>query len=111
MCGIAGLFSKSPEVSERLGHHLGAMLLQLSDRGPDSAGIAVYRDPAPAGSCKVSLHSADPAEDWGAVSAALADAFGAGEPERRGSHAVFGVDTDARERRGVARRATRPACA
>ena len=41
------------------------------------------------------LHSADPAEDWGEVSAALADAFGAGEPQRRGSHAVIHVDTDA----------------
>ena len=41
MCGIAGLFSKSLDVSERLGGHLGEMLLQLSDRGPDSAGVAV----------------------------------------------------------------------
>jgi methylamine---glutamate N-methyltransferase subunit A len=95
VCGIAGLFSKSPAVSERLGHHLGDMLLQLSDRGPDSAGISVYRDPAPEGSCKVCLHSADPAEEWGEVSAALAGAFGAGEPQRRGSHAVIRVDTDA----------------
>jgi glutamate synthase domain-containing protein 1 len=95
VCGIAGLFSKSPAVSERLGHHLGDMLLQLSDRGPDSAGISVYRDPAPEGSCKVCLHSADPAEDWGEVSAALAGTFGAGEPQRRGSHAVIRVDTDA----------------
>ena len=71
------------------------MLLQLSDRGPDSAGIAVYRDPAPEGSCKVCLHSSDPAQDWGEVSAALAGAFGAGEPQRRGSHAVIHVDTDA----------------
>ena len=46
MCGIAGLFSKSLEVSDRLGSHLGDMLLQLSDRGPDSAGVAFYRDPA-----------------------------------------------------------------
>ena len=44
MCGIAGLFSKSLDVSERLGSHLGDMLLQLSDRGPDSAGVAFYRD-------------------------------------------------------------------
>ena len=57
MCGIAGLFSKSLDVSENLGGHLGAMLLQLSDRGPDSAGVAIYRDPAPAGSSKVSLFS------------------------------------------------------
>ncbi|HET8756683.1 MAG TPA: hypothetical protein VFM58_11760 [Solirubrobacteraceae bacterium] len=82
-------------MSARLGEHLGEMLLQLSDRGPDSAGIAVYRDPAPEGSCKVSLHSFDPAEDWDGVSAALAGAFGAGAPQRRGSHAVVRVDTDA----------------
>ena len=70
MCGIAGLFSKSLDVSERLGSHLGDMLLQLSDRGPDSAGVAVYRDPAPSGSSKVSLFSPDPAQDWDAVRAA-----------------------------------------
>jgi methylamine---glutamate N-methyltransferase subunit A len=96
MCGIAGLFSKSTRVEERLGEHLGAMLGQLSDRGPDSAGVAFYREPAPSGSSKVSLYSPDPRQDWGAVGAALADAFG-GEPEPavRASHAVFVVGTDA----------------
>ena len=49
MCGIVGLFAKSLEVEERLGEHLGAMLVQMSSRGPDSAGVAVYRDPAPDG--------------------------------------------------------------
>jgi methylamine---glutamate N-methyltransferase subunit A len=97
MCGIAGLFSKSLDVSESLGGHLGEMLLQLGDRGPDSAGVAVYRDPAPSGSSKVSLFSPDPEQDWGAVSAALNDAFGAGEPEPRGSHAVIVVETEADE--------------
>jgi glutamate synthase domain-containing protein 1 len=97
MCGIAGLFSKSLDVSDSLGSHLGDMLLQLSDRGPDSAGVAVYRDPAPSGSSKVSLFSADPEQDWGAVSAALDQAFGAGEPEQRGSHAVIVVETEAAE--------------
>ena len=62
MCGIVGLFSKSPEIEESLGEHLAAMLGQMSDRGPDSAGVAVYRDPAPTGASKVSLHSADHAE-------------------------------------------------
>ena len=95
MCGIAGLFSKSPEVSESLGHHLGDMLRQLGDRGPDSAGVAIYRNPAPSGSCKVTLHSAAPAYDWPAVQAALAAAFGAGEAEVRASHAVITVDTEA----------------
>jgi methylamine---glutamate N-methyltransferase subunit A len=94
MCGIAGLFSKSLELSEGLGGHLGEMLLQLSDRGPDSAGVAFYRDPAPAGSCKVSLLEPAPGYDWDGVRDALADAFGAGEPEVRASHAVLPVETD-----------------
>jgi glutamate synthase domain-containing protein 1 len=95
MCGIAGLFSKSLDVSGNLGRHLGAMLLQLSDRGPDSAGIAIYRDPAPSGSSKVSLFSPDPQQDWAAVRDALGEVFGAAEPEVRASHAVIVVEADA----------------
>jgi glutamate synthase domain-containing protein 1 len=95
MCGIAGLFSKSFDVSERLGGHLAEMLLQLSDRGPDSAGVAFYRDPAPAGSCKVSLLEPAPGYDWDGVRDALAAAFGAAEPEVRASHAVLVVETEA----------------
>ena len=104
MCGIVGLFSKSAAVEERLGEHLGAMLAQMSDRGPDSAGVAVYRDPAPSGASKLSLHSADPDVDWGAVRDGLASAFGGDpEPEVRASHAVFVVGTDADEAQGWVR--------
>ena len=62
MCGIVGLFAKSPEIEEALGAHLAAMLAQMSDRGPDSAGVAVFRDPAPSGSSKLTLFSADSRE-------------------------------------------------
>jgi len=86
MCGIVGLFSKSLAVSEQLGSHLRAMLVELSDRGADSAGVALYRDPAPAGSTKVSLHSANPDYDWGAL--------GVDDFEVRASHAVLVVDSD-----------------
>jgi methylamine---glutamate N-methyltransferase subunit A len=91
MCGIVGLFSKSPEVSGRLGADLSAMLRQLSDRGPDSAGVAFYRNPAPPGSTKVSLFSADPRQDW----AGVRDALGVADPEVHGSHAVFVIEADA----------------
>jgi glutamate synthase domain-containing protein 1 len=92
MCGIAGLFSKSTEVEEALGAHLSAMLSQLADRGPDSAGVALYRDPAPPGSCKVSVFSPDPAESWHALAGELAEEFGAeAGPEVRASHALFVV--------------------
>jgi methylamine---glutamate N-methyltransferase subunit A len=95
MCGIVGLFSKSLAISERLGEHLGEMLSELSDRGPDSAGVALYRDTAPAGATKVSLHSAEAHHDWRALHAELDDAFGATEPDVRASHAVLVVEADA----------------
>src|SRR5262245_30013670 len=94
MCGIVGLFSRSLSVSERLGEHLGDMLLELSDRGPDSAGVALYRNPAPAGSTKVSLHSTDPDYDWEALREELDQRFGCSEPDVRASHAVLVVDAE-----------------
>ena len=42
MCGIVGLFLKNPALEPALGAHLAGMLGVLSDRGPDSAGFAVY---------------------------------------------------------------------
>jgi glutamate synthase domain-containing protein 1 len=64
MCGIVGLFCKSPDLEPRLGELLSAMLVQMSDRGPDSAGVAVYRDPAPDGYTKLTLYAEDDAYDW-----------------------------------------------
>ena len=96
MCGIVGLFAKSTEVEEGLGEHLAAMLAQMSDRGPDSAGVAVYRDPAPSGASKLTLFSSDPLQDWDALAADLRNAFGgAPEPGVRASHAVVVVDAEA----------------
>jgi glutamate synthase domain-containing protein 1 len=42
MCGIVGLFLKNPGLEMQLGAHLATMLASMSDRGPDSAGFAVY---------------------------------------------------------------------
>jgi len=98
MCGIVGLFAKSSVLEEQLGEHLAAMLVQMSSRGPDSAGVAVYRDPAPSGSSKLTLYSAEAGEGWDAVRDGLSEAFGAcAEPSVRASHAVFVVDADAAE--------------
>jgi hypothetical protein len=33
------------------------MLIGMSDRGPDSAGMAVFTPPLPEGRCKLSLYS------------------------------------------------------
>ncbi|MDQ3890980.1 MAG: class II glutamine amidotransferase [Actinomycetota bacterium] len=106
MCGIVGLFAKSPELEEALGEHVAAMLTQMNDRGPDSAGIAVYRDPAPPGASKLTLFSPDPLEDWEAIAAALGNAFGgSAEPRVRSSHAVIVVPAEAGEAEAWIRRA------
>ncbi len=98
MCGIVGLFAKSAEVEERLGEHLAGMLVQMSSRGPDSAGVAVYRDRAPSGSSKLTLYSSDPREDWDRVRDGLRYAFGhCDEPSVRASHAVIVVGTEAND--------------
>src|SRR5256714_1777787 len=51
MCGIAGLFLKDPKLEPELGRLTAAMLAELSDRGPDSAGFAAYGN-EPAGITK-----------------------------------------------------------
>ena len=47
MCGIVGLFLKNQKLKPELGGLLGTMLTTLSERGPDSAGFAVYGDGRP----------------------------------------------------------------
>jgi glutamate synthase domain-containing protein 1 len=92
MCGIAGLYTKTDALRSQLGFHLAAMLGQLSDRGPDSAGVAFYRDPAPDGWCKISVHSAASDTDWDDLADGLAVQFGdASLSGVRATHAVFTV--------------------
>jgi glutamate synthase domain-containing protein 1 len=57
MCGIVGLHLRDASLYPRLGILLTGMLTQMVDRGPDSAGMAVYGDPtwSPAGHATVSL--------------------------------------------------------
>ena len=42
MCGIVGLFLKNKALAPQLGALTAQMLTVMSDRGPDSAGFAVY---------------------------------------------------------------------
>ena len=42
MCGIVGLFLKNSKLENSLGSMLSEMLVTMTDRGPDSAGIAIY---------------------------------------------------------------------
>ena len=98
MCGIAGLYTKTDALRSQLGAYLSAMLMQLADRGPDSAGVAFYRAPAPDGWCKLSVHCADEDPDWRGLAEALERRFGdASLTGIRATHAVFIVAAQADE--------------
>ncbi|WP_292641529.1 glutamine amidotransferase, partial [Mesorhizobium sp.] len=76
MCGIVGLFLKDKSLEPQLGSMLSQMLISLSDRGPDSAGIAIYG--APTGNeAKITIQSAKPERDFRGLDAELAKAIGA----------------------------------
>ncbi len=76
MCGIIGLFIKNPALEGQLGELVAPMLMQMSERGPDSAGIAVYREPVGEGAAKLTVVSDDPNYDWSSVVAGLQQTFG-----------------------------------
>ncbi|WP_062372195.1 glutamine amidotransferase family protein [Halomonas sp. KX33721] len=75
MCGIVGLYLKNPVLESRLGELFEPMLIAMTDRGPDSAGFAVYGDEYDAG-VKLTLQSDDAHYDWQTLADKLNDAFG-----------------------------------
>ncbi|MGH6912164.1 MAG: class II glutamine amidotransferase [Geminicoccales bacterium] len=76
MCGIVGLFLKDPALHDRLGSYFAPMLMEMRDRGPDSAGFAIYRDDAPPGTTKLTLFHADTAYPWQRPASDLAEETG-----------------------------------
>ncbi len=91
MCGIVGLFLKDPALEPRLGSLLAEMLGVMSDRGPDSAGFAVYGGEDP-GRVKATLRIAE--GHVSAVLAALELQFRALHPVMRSNHVVISVPAD-----------------
>lgn len=75
MCGIVGLHVKNPELYPRLGELLAPMLDCMSSRGPDSAGVALHREPD--GRSRFSLRG-DGGVDWDAVGRGIEADLGTG---------------------------------
>lgn len=57
MCGIVGLLLKKPALRPRLGELMVPMLVGMTERGPDSAGLAVFTEPLAETERKLSLYS------------------------------------------------------
>ncbi len=76
MCGIVGLYLKNPALNRELGALFEPMLLDMTQRGPDSTGFALYRDPVGAERVKVVLQNPSLEFSWPAVVAELTAHFG-----------------------------------
>jgi amidophosphoribosyltransferase len=88
MCGIVGLFLKNAKLQPELGKHLETMLIGMSERGPDSAGIAVYHSAVPEGQSKITLFNADTRYHWHKLAGDLADALDVEtDIDQKGNHA------------------------
>ena len=94
MCGIVGLFLKKPELEPQLGALTARMLSEMCDRGPDSAGFAVYGTETE-GLNKISALSENGQVDWDDVAAKLGKAIGAAVTvERVEDHAILKTKGD-----------------
>lgn len=92
MCGIVGLFLKDKALEPKLGDLLSDMLITMTDRGPDSAGIAIY---SPSDQSKVTVQSDHADTAFPALADDLASVLGS-KPALaiRDTHAVFNVPAD-----------------
>lgn len=107
MCGIVGLFLKDPQLEPQLGAMLTDMLVTMTDRGPDSAGIAIYGR-GEAGQVKLTLQSSAPERDFPQLAEDLGAAIGASvAAEIKDTHIVLTMPADKLEAARAALREVR----
>ena len=75
MCGIVGLFLKNRDLENSLGRLLTPMLVEMTERGPDSAGFAIYGPQPRKNRIKLTISSSD-SVDWQAVSTEIEELLG-----------------------------------
>lgn len=75
MCGIVGLYLKNPKLQNKLGEMFKPMIIEMTNRGPDSAGVAIYRNPVKKNQIKFSLAHDDAGYDWKKIDTGLEKAL------------------------------------
>lgn len=93
MCGIVGLFLKDKSLEPQLGALLSEMLITMTDRGPDSAGIAIYGGGAE-GRAKITVQSARPSTDFAGLETDLAAAGIPASVTVKSTHAVIDLPVE-----------------
>lgn len=76
MCGIVGLFLKKSDLRARLGALFAPMLVEMTERGPDSAGFAIFSDGGNSDGTKITVAHRDGTFDWELLCQAVTEATG-----------------------------------
>ncbi len=96
MCGIVGLFLKNKALEPELGKLTALMLHEMCDRGPDSAGFAIYGGGDER--AKLVLLSKTGETDWNAIRDGLGASLLADiEIEKLRDHAILRTSADGRK--------------
>lgn len=108
MCGIVGLFLKDKSLEPQLGKMLSDMLITMTDRGPDSAGIAIY-GAEDQGTSKLTVQSDAGNTDFQALEAELEQKLNAKVAVVvKDTHAVIDLPSDQLENARIALTEIRP---
>ena len=95
MCGIVGLLLKNSSMRPRLGELLVPMLVGMAERGPDSAGLAVFSDTVDPGFRRFNLYADDREYDWhGLAESVRTDLKATAAAEAIQNHAILVSDVD-----------------
>lgn len=97
MCGIVGFMARRAPLRKSLGEFVVPMLTCMGERGPDSAGLAVFSEPVTGESRRFNLYVADREFDWHKLASRIA------------AHASIHVDVEPIENHAVLTCATAPA--
>lgn len=95
MCGIVGLYLKNPALRPHLGRLFAPMMGEMTERGPDSAGFAVYREDGGRERAKVTICSSALGYDWTGLAERAGRELGVeAAVEPASNHAVLSAATD-----------------
>lgn len=90
MCGIVGLLVKNQKMRANIGELMMPMLIGMTERGPDSAGLAIFGAPVSNDSRKFSLYASDADFNWQKLSHDFTNHLGTpASIEQKANHAVL----------------------
>jgi len=89
MCGIVGLLLKKQSLRPKLGELMVPMLIGMTERGPDSSGMAVFGSREGGERRKLSLYCADEGFNWSHLEGSVLEHLGDARFEVKANHCIL----------------------